>query len=81
MNTVLQQEVIRFNKLIKVIHSSLGELVRALQGLVVMSADLDAAANAMFLNQVPAIWTSKAYVVKTTTPVNSRCIENNNNSR
>lgn len=61
MNTVLQQEAIRFNKLISVIHSSLDELRRALQGFVVMSADLEAAANAMFNNQVPAIWTAKAY--------------------
>jgi len=61
MNTVLQQEAIRFNKLITVIHSSLTELRRALQGLVVMSADLEAAANAMFTNQVPDIWTKKAY--------------------
>jgi dynein heavy chain len=61
MNTVLQQEAIRFNKLIVEIHSSLSELRRALQGLVVMSADLEAAANAMFNNQVPDIWTKKAY--------------------
>ncbi len=35
------QELVRFNGLIAVIHSSLQELQKALKGQVVMSADLE----------------------------------------
>lgn len=61
MNTVLIQEVIRFNKLLTVIDKSMKELIKALQGLVVMSESLEKASNSLFDNQVPAIWTKQAY--------------------
>jgi dynein heavy chain len=61
MNTVLIQEAIRFNKLLTVIHTSLTELQKALKGLVVMSGDLEKASNSLFNNQVPDMWTKKAY--------------------
>ena len=41
MNTVLCQELVRFNRLVVVVHSSLTELRKAMKGLVVMSADLE----------------------------------------
>ena len=45
MNTVLCQELVRFNGLVTVVHSSLTELRKAMKGLVVMSAVVvDAAA-------------------------------------
>jgi hypothetical protein len=37
MNTVLTQEVIRYNTLLKKINSTLKEILKALKGLVVMS--------------------------------------------
>ncbi|KAK3096562.1 hypothetical protein FSP39_001310 [Pinctada imbricata] len=61
MNTVLIQEVIRFNRLLTAIHQSLKDLLKALKGLVVMSQDLENMANSLFINAVPAIWSSKAY--------------------
>jgi dynein heavy chain len=61
MNTVLIQEAIRFNKLIKVVHSSLQDLLLALKGLVVMSGPLETASNALFNNQVPGMWSKAAY--------------------
>ena len=61
MNTVLIQEVIRFNNLLNAIQSSLRDLLKALKGLVVMSEALERMAGSMFLNQVPAQWTAKAY--------------------
>ena len=40
MNTVLQQELIRFNKLLNMVLSTLSNVDRAIDGLVVMSVDL-----------------------------------------
>ena len=61
MNTVLTQEIIRFNNMLKVINSTLKNLLKAIKGIVAMSAELDAIGNSMFNNQVPALWASKAY--------------------
>ncbi|XP_059176982.1 dynein axonemal heavy chain 1-like [Physella acuta] len=61
MNTVLVQEVIRYNRLLNVIHQSLLDLQKALKGLVVMSQQLEDMANSLFNNIVPSMWASKAY--------------------
>ncbi|KAL1138662.1 hypothetical protein AAG570_008724 [Ranatra chinensis] len=61
LNTVLIQEVVRFNKLLAAIHSSLEELLKALQGLVVMSESLEKMSESLFTNKVPAMWAAKAY--------------------
>lgn len=45
MNIVLTQELDRFNGLIKIIHSSLKDIGRALVGEILMSPDLEAASN------------------------------------
>lgn len=50
MATFLGQEMERFNVLLKVMHKTLAELRRAIKGLVVMSADLDAMYIAMLNN-------------------------------
>ncbi|XP_067102135.1 dynein axonemal heavy chain 1 [Osmerus mordax] len=61
MNTVLLQEVIRYNRLLEVISQSLSDIVKALKGLVVMSSELELMANSLFINVVPDIWKGKAY--------------------
>lgn len=61
MNTVLAQEVIRYNRLLKTCHQSLQDLLKALKGLVVMSQQLEALANSLYNNSVPAMWALKAY--------------------
>ncbi|KAI5607103.1 dynein heavy chain 1, axonemal, partial [Silurus asotus] len=62
MNTVLIQEVIRYNKLLEVITQSLSDLVKALKGLVVMSSELELMANSLFINAVPEMWQAKARI-------------------
>jgi dynein heavy chain len=44
-----------------VINQSLKEMLKALRGLIVMSADLEKLANSLFNNQVPTLWAAKAY--------------------
>jgi dynein heavy chain len=61
MNTVLVQEAQRYNRLLHVMHVSLVALQRALKGLVVLSAELEAMGNAVFDQRVPASWTGAAY--------------------
>ncbi|BBN19721.1 hypothetical protein Mp_8g13060 [Marchantia polymorpha subsp. ruderalis] len=58
---VLQQESERFNRLIKVMRSTLVELQRAIKGLVVMSAELEAMFNNFIANKVPELWNAVAY--------------------
>jgi len=61
MNTVLVQELIRFNRVIGVVSSSLKEVQRAVKGLVVMSGELEAMGNSMVIGKVPAMWGSVSY--------------------
>ncbi|XP_043932324.1 dynein axonemal heavy chain 1 [Protopterus annectens] len=61
MNTVLVQEVIRYNRLLKVISQTLNDLLKALKGLVVMSSELELMSGSLYNNSVPELWKSKAY--------------------
>nr|CAH7724837.1 unnamed protein product [Callosobruchus chinensis] len=61
MNTVLVQEMERFNKLLGVISSSLVNMQRAIQGLVAMSPALEAFAASLLLARIPSNWASVSY--------------------
>eukprot|EP00658_Telonema_sp_P-2_P014423 TRINITY_DN15482_c0_g10_i1.p1 TRINITY_DN15482_c0_g10~~TRINITY_DN15482_c0_g10_i1.p1 ORF type:complete len:415 (+),score=147.84 TRINITY_DN15482_c0_g10_i1:42-1247(+) len=61
MTTVLSHEMNRFNKLIGVIARILSEMNKALQGLVVMSDELDQVYTAITTNSVPPPWAKAAY--------------------
>ncbi|KAK9828903.1 hypothetical protein WJX72_002692 [[Myrmecia] bisecta] len=61
MNTVLAQEMTRFNRLLHVISDSLRNINLAVQGLLVMSADLEAAYRSISVNQVPEMWAKVSY--------------------
>lgn len=61
MNTVLIQELIRYNQLLAVIRESTVSLTKAVAGLIPMSSDLEKVGNSLFDNQVPALWMSVGY--------------------
>ncbi|XP_025062794.1 dynein heavy chain 3, axonemal [Alligator sinensis] len=61
MNTVLRQELIRFNRLTEVVRSSLVNLGRAIKGQVLMSSELEDVFNSMLVGKVPTMWAAKSY--------------------
>ena len=61
MNTVLKQELIRFNRLIAAIRSSLVNLGKAVKGLVVMNADLEEVFDSMLIGRIPSMWMKRSY--------------------
>uniref|UniRef100_A0A8C5TGG8 Dynein axonemal heavy chain 12 n=1 Tax=Malurus cyaneus samueli TaxID=2593467 RepID=A0A8C5TGG8_9PASS len=61
MNTVLVQEMERFNNLIRTIRITLINLKKAIKGLVVMDADLEALAGSLLVGKVPEKWAQHSY--------------------
>ena len=61
MNTVLQQELLRFNKLTDQIKLTLKNLIKAIKGEVVMSQELEQLGNSVFDNIIPKIWAKVSY--------------------
>ncbi|XP_063227776.1 dynein axonemal heavy chain 12 isoform X3 [Bacillus rossius redtenbacheri] len=61
MNTVLVQEMDRFNRLLSTMRTSLETLKRAIAGLVVMTPDLEAMTTALLINKVPEAWQHVSY--------------------
>lgn len=62
MNTVLTQEVIRYNKLLTMMAEMLGNVQKAVKGEVVMSEDLEKMATSLFDNQVPKKWADVGFL-------------------
>ncbi|XP_073903039.1 dynein axonemal heavy chain 2 isoform X4 [Castor canadensis] len=60
LNVVLLQEIQRYNKLMVTILSSLTDLEKGIQGLIVMSTSLEEIFNCIFDALVPPLW-GKAY--------------------
>ena len=61
MNSVLTQELEKYNTLITLIKSSLKELKKAIAGEALLSPQLEAALNSMALNMIPAIWKARSF--------------------
>eukprot|EP00656_Telonema_subtile_P030870 TRINITY_DN3383_c0_g5_i1.p1 TRINITY_DN3383_c0_g5~~TRINITY_DN3383_c0_g5_i1.p1 ORF type:complete len:503 (+),score=72.41 TRINITY_DN3383_c0_g5_i1:24-1532(+) len=61
LSTVLSHEVVKYNKLLKQMRNSLVEIQKALQGLTVLSEDLDRMYTSFINDQVPSLWSSVGY--------------------
>ncbi|XP_072866108.1 dynein axonemal heavy chain 12 isoform X6 [Chlorocebus sabaeus] len=61
MNTVLVQEMERFNNLIITIRNSLRDLEKAIKGVVVMDSALEALSGSLLVGKVPEIWAKRSY--------------------
>ncbi|XP_050560802.1 dynein axonemal heavy chain 3 isoform X6 [Spodoptera frugiperda] len=61
MNTVLKQELIRYNRLLSVVKRTLHGVHMASQGLAIMSSELEECNNSFAKGKVPGAWMSKSY--------------------
>lgn len=61
MNTVLVQEMERFNALLREIRSSCKNLHGGILGKIIMTPMLEEVANALVLRKIPSSWMKKSY--------------------
>ena len=61
MNTVLQQELMRFNILQAKIKETLEQLTKAIAGTVIMNSELEEVYNKLFMYKVPESWHKVSY--------------------
>ena len=61
MNTVLCQELAKFNNLTNLIKSSLRSVLKAVKGIVVMSSALEKLGESLIYGTIPILWKSKSY--------------------
>lgn len=61
LNTVLAQELLRFNALTSTVRASLINVGKAIKGEVPLSLELEEVSMSLFNNQVPELWHKRAY--------------------
>jgi dynein heavy chain len=59
--TVLGQELVKFNRLLNRMKTSLSDLQKAIKGMIVMTLDLDKMYNSFLINQVPELFASVGF--------------------
>lgn len=64
MNSVLLQELARFNTLIEVIKSSLTTLIKTLEGKLVMTPEMEKMNFSLTSNSIPDLWRARSYPSK-----------------
>ena len=58
LNTVLLQEVIRYNVLLNLMKTSIVTLGKGLTGKIVMDEETEAMSNSLYINLVPKLWSN-----------------------
>lgn len=61
LNTVLAQELLRFNALTSAVRGSLINVGKAIKGEVPLSLELEEVSMSLFNNSVPDLWHKRAY--------------------
>ncbi|CAL4065768.1 unnamed protein product, partial [Meganyctiphanes norvegica] len=61
MNTVLRQELLRYNRLLSTVKNSMKEVMSAVNGECVMSAEIETTYKALVIGQVPPCWLTRSY--------------------
>lgn len=61
LNSVLLQELARYNILINEVRSSLSTLILTLDGKVVMSPDMERLLTSLLSNSIPDRWRARSY--------------------
>ena len=61
MNTVLVQELGRYNKLVELVVSSLDILIKSYEGSVLITAEYEVLGESLMENSVPVMWKNNSY--------------------
>jgi dynein heavy chain len=64
MNSVLLQELARYNTLIEAVKSSLDTLIKTLEGKLVMAPEMEGMLSSIVNNNVPDLWKARSYPSK-----------------
>ena len=61
MNSVLLQELARYNSLIEVIKGSLNTMIKTLEGKLVMNGEIERLVSSILNNSIPEQWRARSY--------------------
>ena len=61
MDTVLIQEVLRYNTLLRILNDTLSNSVKVLQGLIQITAESEEVISNIRKNKIPKTWAKIAY--------------------